>query len=463
MKKPAIDDNALPHLQKAVNPELMAAAFEEFLQREYPGRGLKVKACGIGRVYHKPGKDCGIIYHLQCQDRENRSHAPWFYGRMCANGDGLPKPENQAPAAWPGCGFWKPVRFWPEMRMQVNAFPYDAKLPYLGQLLEPEFVKQQVEANLPGFGLPGGWECREVVCHTVKYMPFKRCVLRYQLLMADALGNQRQIAFYGKTYNTAESRYVYDALRKICDSPGYAAGQLNIPAPIAHLDEANTLWQRAWEGKGFSALMREIGWNNLPDTGYPEKIGALLAALHQVAMPDQLAPGPSLAMVIENAGGDADDITDFLPEKQAALRQITKTLEALAPRFAGQAPQATIHGTFKVAQLLCRENKLGLIDFDSIASGDPLYDLAELITSLLYLRVSDRIPEASISKSVELILSSYQKQTPWAFDRRRLAWYVVAFLLGKIHSSLKRLEPAAVENMPLAFALVQEWLDIAQE
>jgi hypothetical protein len=43
-----------------------------------------------------------------------------------------------------------------------------------------------------------------------------------------------------------------------------------------------------------------------------------------------------------------------------------------------------------------------------------------------------------------------------------LAWYLVAFLLGKMHSSLKRSEMKAVANMPLAFDLVAEWLEVAK-
>jgi len=47
----------------------------------------------------------------------------------------------------------------------------------------------------------------------------------------------------------------------------------------------------------------------------------------------------------------------------------------------------------------------------------------------------------------------------WPCDRRRLAWYVTAFLLGKIHSSLKRSEEAALANIEPAFELVRDWLE----
>jgi thiamine kinase-like enzyme len=383
---------------------------------------------------------------------------------MSANGENHKPAPNGQPLQWPGCDFWKPVSAWQEMNMELHAFPYDAKMPYLGQLLEPEFVKRQIEERLSNFGLSSAWTCREVTCHKVKYMPTRRCVLRYDFVVADAANNERQIVFYSKTYNSANSRYVYDVLKAVCASPACNNGVLNIPAPIANLDDANTLWQRAWEGTKFGSVMRERGWANLPQTGFMPKIAAMLAALHQIEIPHlHLADGPAPAKAIANAYGDADDIAQFLPDKQAVLAATAKILEDLASEVAVDSTRATIHGSFKVAQLLCREDELALVDFDSISRGDPLYDVAEFFASILYLIVSDGIPAAPMIVSVESFWSDYQQRVSWHCDRRRLAWYLVAFLLGKMHSSLKRSETKAIANMPLAFDLVADWLEAAKK
>jgi len=351
---------------------------------------LTVDKVFVGKIYHRPGKNCEIPYGVRCHDHENKTYFTLFQGKISATGKGQNEGREAAPTTWPGCGFWKPISFWPEIGMVLTVFPYDPKLPYLGQLLEPEFIKQQVEANLPGFGLTAGTKCQEVACQRIKHFPGKRCVLRYELLVMDAVGNQRQLVFYGKTYNSATSRYVYEVLRNVCASPACTNGRLNIPAPIAHIDSANTIWQHAWEGKNFSWVAEELGWINLPTSGYLPKIASMLAALHQVEMPDSLlVPGPLPAMVIENACGDANDIVQFLPEKQADLAYITKTLEALAPKLEVDTQQTMIHGTFKIGQILCRNNEVGLVDFDSIARGDPHYDIAEFLASLVYLQVSD--------------------------------------------------------------------------
>jgi hypothetical protein len=454
------EDPALPQLAIALDPQKMRAAFEEHFRREYPERGVTVDQVYVGKSYHKPGRGCDVNYGVNCRDRENKAHYLLLHGKIFADGESHRKSVETMPASWPGCGFWKPVSFWAEMRMLITAFPYDPDLPNLGLLMEPEFVKRQVEENLAGFGLPAGWKCLEVNCQNLKYRPGKRCILRYEILAAGPAGEQRRLIFYGKTYDNARSRYVYEILQNIFASPVCAGGRLNIPQPIAHIDEANTIWSHAWEGTNLSQVVGELGWAKLPEAGYVPKIAAMLAALHQVEMPGlQLSPVPSLWMALKNACGDASDIASFLPEKQQELENITTSLEAVAAELESDLPTATIHGSFKVAQILCREQELALLDFDSIARGDPLFDVAELLASFIYLRVSDDIPAAPIAESVEIFLANYSEQVPWPFDRRRLAWYLVGFLLGKMHASLKRSEPSAMANMPLAFEIIRGWLE----
>lgn len=463
MTNGTIHDHKLPQLQQATDTKIMAAAFEDYFRNQYPSRGLKVNDCQISRLQHRPGKECNITYRLSGHDRDRRLYDQWIFAKMSANGENHKAALKEKPLQWPGCDFWKPVSAWQEMNMELHAFPYDVKMPYLGQLLEPEFVKRQIEERLPNFGLSREWTCREVTCHKIKYMPTRRCVLRYEFVVSGAANQQRQIVFYSKTYNSANSRYVYDVLSAVCASPACNNGVLNIPAPIANLDTANTLWQQAWQGTKFGSVMRERGWGSLPHSGFMPKIAAMLAALHQVEIPHvSLADGPAPAKAIENAYGDADDIAAFLPEKQAVLTAAAKTLAELAPEIANHSTVATIHGSFKVAQLLCREHELALVDFDSISRGDPLYDVAEFFASILYLIVSDGIPAAPMIASVESFWSEYQQRVSWHCDRRRLAWYLVAFLLGKMHSSLKRSEVTAIANMPLAFDLVAEWLEVAK-
>jgi hypothetical protein len=462
MQKNVIQDKNLPQLSKVLNPEVMGPAFEAFFNSEYPGRGLKVENCRIGKVYHKPGKNCSIVYRLCCRDDDSRVFDLSFHGRISANSGTKTVFRTEQPRERPGFEFWKPISFWPEMNMALRTFPYDPGLPYLGQLLDIDFVKSQVEKNLSAFGLTEGWNCQEAVYHVGKYRPGKRCLIRYEVILADTENNRQQFIFYSKTYDSPRSRYVFDILRKIYASSACSQGLLNIPRPIAHIDSANTIWLLEWPGKSFSPMMQSQGWENFPKTGFLPKIAAMLAALHRAELPGViLHQGPSPAAALKNARGDFADIIRFLPEKQAVLAQMMEKMVSLAPAQGEKIPAATIHGSFKLAQLVCREDELALVDFDSVAKGDPLYDVAEFIASVVNLRVSDGVPTEPMTECIEIFLGEYQNRTPWPCDRSRIAWYVVAFLFGKIHSALKRGKSKEVSFISVAFSIVNEWLEVA--
>jgi aminoglycoside phosphotransferase (APT) family kinase protein len=186
----------------------------------------------------------------------------------------------------------------------------------------------------------------------------------------------------------------------------------------------------------------------------------MLAALHQIAVPEsQLQRGVAPATILGHVEEEAADILRFLPERRETLQRVTNALTTFAPGPEQQIPRATLHGAFKLAQILCRETsgELALVDFDAMACGDPLYDLAEFIASLVFLRPSNGIADAPLREGVEMFLAEYQKLVPWRCDRRRLAWYAVAFLLGKLHSLLKRREARGTENIVAAFELIDEW------
>lgn len=452
------DDAVTPALPET-DPVAMAAAFEEFFQHEYPGLGLRVQQCRVTRVYQKPGKACLIAYRVQGHDHHGRPFDQWLHGRLQRNGAVAGGGESATPS-WSAGDFWKPVSLWPERRMVVHAFPHDPKLPQLARLKDAGFIRQNVERNLAEFGLSGAWHCTEVFDHKVKYMPGKRCVLRYRVSLRHAAGEQQTRTFYSKTTDDASGRTVAAALRVICASRACAAGVLNVPAPIAYLPEIKTLWQHAWEGESLTRRCAERGWATLAHAPVLPKIAAMLAALHQIELPAELQrPGASPATMLTNARDNAAQILKFLPEVRERQAHLLQKMAATLPRSAAGTPRTTIHGTFKLAQILVREEQPGLVDFDALAVGDPLYDVAEFLASVIYLRVSDGVAAASITAAVALFVGSYAGLVPWPCERRRLAWYVTAFLLGKMHSSLKRMEREARQQVVAAFALLEELLE----
>jgi len=457
-----IEDKEFPQIRTLLDPEAMVPAFQELFNREYPRQQFRVSRCEIARVYHHPSRKCHVTYRLYGEDGNGRPFDQWFIAKAFGNGRKKRKPKTDAPQEWPGCGAWHPISVWSEMGTTLYAFPYDKKLPLLGRLLQPEFVKQQIEARREAFGLAPEWHCESVTVHKVKYRAGKNCVLRYEADFRSPGGQSRRVEFYGKTYKDSRSRYVFDILQKICARSDCDSAALSIPQPIAHLDEANTLWQHAWPGGKLSQIGHEKGWDALLQTNIMARIGTMIARLHSIELAaEDLRDGPSPLQMLSNAKAEVHDIMQFLPDLRTDTERAKMALIRLAPGPETSLPHTTIHGTFKLAQILVRDDRLAMVDFDSVAYGDPVYDLAEFVASVVYLEVRDGVSRQHIEAGIERFLAAYDRRRFTKSNRQRLAWYVVIFLLGKIHASLKSRDAGEIGKIASSLDLICHWMQRA--
>src|SRR5262249_47604051 len=143
------------------------------------------------------------------------------------------------------------------------------------------------------------------------------------------------------------------------------------------------------------------------------------------------------------------------------LEKLVESLGRALPARDVRLPRSLIHGTFKIAQLLVRDGKLGLVDFDSVAHGDPLYDVAEFVASYLYLTATHDLSTVAAARGIDRFLARYEEHTPWPCERERIMWYVTAFLLGKLNASLKSLEWSGDDEVEPALTLIQTALAAA--
>lgn len=459
MKAKHIHDPALPAFSRATDPSTMRDVFARRFQTQYPGFMFQVDECRIERVYHKPGKSCQITYRLRFSHDSRKTFEQWFHLVLMAKDPYQYLQGQPVPETWPGCDFWIPLSVWDEMNALLYAFPYDPKMPYLGQLLDLNMVAAGIDTFRSEFHLDRDWRCRNIEIKKFKYRAGKSCVLCYTVEMVDINESYRyrtQLSFFSKTYNSSHSAYVYEVLRQISGHPALQGSGCHVPRPLAHIAEANTLWQEAWEGEKFREAGRRLGWVYFLRSDDLPRITRLLAALHRVevqgiSLDEGVAPGEML----ENARLNGEDILSHYPEKAPEVAAILELLAQNLPDEKG--PRCTIHGSFKIAQLLYREGEFALIDFDSIAYGDPHYDLGEFISSVIFLQITDDIPAALVEENLARLLQVYDAAAPWESDPQRLAWYVSGFLLGKIHSLLKKLKAAHAGKAGEALDLAQAW------
>ena len=102
-------------------------------------------------------------------------------------------------------------------------------------------------------------------------------------------------------------------------------------------------------------------------------------------------------------------------------------------------------------QILYSADGIGIVDWDALSLGDPLYDIGRLLAHLLYLAGREGIPPTRVSACAEALLRAYEEDTAQLVERKCLTWHVASQLLlrGKI-SSLRKLP----EGWPAHLAFV---------
>lgn len=99
-----------------------------------------------------------------------------------------------------------------------------------------------------------------------------------------------------------------------------------------------------------------------------------------------------------------------------------------------------IHGNLFGDQILYNTYGIGIVDWDALSLGDPLYDVGRLIAHLIYLAGVEGIAATKVKLCAEALIESYEENTNQTIDRRCLNWHIATQLLlrGKI-SSLRKL------------------------
>jgi hypothetical protein len=338
--------------------------------------------------------------------------------------------------------------------MLAFAFPHDPRLAQLPEIASPEAVRKIAEENAAALGIGAGARLGEVRCRQVKAMPGKRVVLRFEIDVHGAGGASRPLAFYSKTYGDATSLHVYRILCQACDALGSARVPLDIPRPLLHLDALHTYWQEEWPGRPMSELYAEAGL-----AGALPRVASALASLHRLELTG-LGSAFYVGEVAEEALEDAARIAAFLPGDARRLESLTRRIAeqgARLPALAG-CPDVPLHGAFRMSQLLERDGRLAMTDFDGVARGDPHYDVAEFQSSLLYQHFRRGLALEPLLAFAEGFREAYAACAPWPIDPARLAWFTSAFLIEKLHGSLKGLETAIFPRIDDVYALSERFL-----
>lgn len=295
------------------------------------------------------------------------------------------------------------------------------------------------------------WNSRRPEIHTdvVRYVPSKRCVLRYEYEQGG------EGAFFGKVYGThVNAALLYEQMRALHAWAAESASEIRIGRPLGCDARRNAIWQASPGGEPFPSLLGDI---DLPEA--MRRVAAAVAALHRG--PVQPERRQSIAAEWIKLQRARQVLLRFHP---GLSREIHATLDPLLALQPDEAKELRpIHGDLHCSQVFLQDRHVGIIDFDLYAWGDPLLDVARFLSRFRAM-LRGSLDESEACAAQESFLGTYEILVPWKMDRSRLGVLMAALMINRQAIKLiKKLDAGSEEHVlamlsaAVAFQEEQEW------
>jgi aminoglycoside phosphotransferase (APT) family kinase protein len=151
--------------------------------------------------------------------------------------------------------------------------------------------------------------------------------------------------------------------------------------------------------------------------------GRAVAGLHQLSLPDASLPGARRDEPFRLARV-AGTLKELAPQQEEAIDDVVTAIAGLLV----EAPLAPTHFDLKPDNILCAGKRVALLDFDKLAWGDPLLDVANLMANLDRELGGARRRRARQVNLAQLFAEAYLSHVPDSWQVRLPARYALAIL-----------------------------------
>jgi ATP-binding cassette subfamily B protein len=285
----------------------------------------------------------------------------------------------------------------------VTWLPFDPRLPVLSE--HPDELARRLDLELAG----------EPVL--LRYKPRARAVLRWGDHVLKAYGDRA-------TFEAALA-----GLRTAA-----ADGPLPTAAFEAALPDLRLTMQRFQDGE-LPADARQVA----------SEAGEALARLQRARLED-LRPAPPERQ-LASARHKAELIAAVAPELRAKVEPLARRLERTLPTAPRLHPA---HGDFHADQILLGDDRLAVIDFDSMCLAPPAFDLATYAADVVRGRPSDK---ESLEGVLEPLLAGYGARPD------ALEWHLAAAVLTRAAHPFHRQVEGWRERMEAMVSIAEGTLD----
>jgi Ser/Thr protein kinase RdoA (MazF antagonist) len=153
------------------------------------------------------------------------------------------------------------------------------------------------------------------------------------------------------------------------------------------------------------------------------------------------------------------ELANLLPDLPGAASPLIDRLTALAATYPADAA-GPAHGSFRPAQVLLHEGRVGFIDFDSFCRSEPARDLALFLSNIISVGLNTGAEEEDeepvdvessldyldqLERLAEIFLAHYETLAP--ISRPRLALWSAAMIFIQVLEYWTKVKPARLKNM----------------
>jgi len=260
-------------------------------------------------------------------------------------------------------GFVQPAIYAPDLELLFQVFPADRRLEALGRAADAAAMAPVLEEALAA--RTGGARLASVAARLVRYKPERKCLFRYELSWAGGAAPERPATIYAKVARRAKFERTHDILRRL----RAAADGLDfeLPEPLGTIPELCLELFSHLPGVHLFALVA--------DAAFPALCARVGAGLHNLhSLPLSLGPHCDVGTQMARVGESTPEFAALLPAEGTRIRAIARELRNALAALPPPRPQL-IHGDFHGDNILVDGTRIGLVDLEDCAMGDPADDV----------------------------------------------------------------------------------------
>jgi len=429
-------DPDFPQLEIATDAALMLEVFRAHL-KPVAGTAYHIQNCTPFRFRCRQSTSrCVLQYTLRVvEPATGRRWDQWVTGLLYAE-DGAAErlwhemragdPSGQVPAS---CLTFEPVAFIPDLRMVVQVFPYDRRLPQLARVMDGALgaLEPLLLARLG----PGRWHGAPPTIEPTRYRTELGAALRYTMPAREAgTARTETLRCYLKVYRNEHGGETFRLLRSLSGRAGAGRGPYSVVAPIAYLSGLRTLVLE--EARGVP--LQQVLLQDADPAAAVRAVARAAAAFNQDDL--GIVPPHSLADQLDDVQRAASLVQWACPHVGAE----TQSIAAAVVAGLEDVPPAPIHRDLKPDHIFLSGDRVIFIDLDAVALGDPVRDPAHLFAHIAAGVGLDSLPREQARTAAAAFADEYFAHVPkeWC---RQFSLHCAGALIEVAGGMFKRQEP----------------------